>query len=178
MLSKNGSSGDERKKKWIRLFSQRNADEKCWSWLMQYHWQDIYKKKTTERITHRFYWPTLHRDIADYCRSCDTCQKFKCQQAPMVPLPIVEEPFARIAMDIVGPLPRSRSGNRYVLVICDYATRYPEAVALKSIDAENMAAELVTSFSRVGILKYLRIKEVILIPSCLQRCTVSSTSRH
>ena len=54
-------------------------------------------------------------------------------------------------MDIVGPLPRSRSGNRYVLVICDYATRYPEAVAMRTIDAENVAEELVKLFARVGI---------------------------
>lgn len=37
---------------------------------------------------------------------------------------------------IVGPLPRSRLGKRYVLVICDYATRYLEAIPLRSIDAE------------------------------------------
>ena len=54
-------------------------------------------------------------------------------------------------MDIVGPLPRSRSGNRYVLVICDYATRYPEAVPVRSIDAENIAEELIKLFARVGI---------------------------
>ena len=54
-------------------------------------------------------------------------------------------------MDIVGPLPRSRSGNRYVLVICDYATRYPEAIALHSIDAEHVAEELIKVFSRVGV---------------------------
>ena len=54
-------------------------------------------------------------------------------------------------MDIVGPLPRSRSGNRYVLVICDYATRYPEAVAMRTIDAENVGEELVKLFARVGI---------------------------
>ena len=64
-----------------------------------------------------------------------------------------EDPFQRIAMDIVGPLPRSRSGNRYVLVICDYATRYPEAFPLKSIDTEHVAEALVTFFSRVGIAK-------------------------
>jgi transposase InsO family protein len=63
------------------------------------------------------------------------------------------QPFARIAMDIVGPLPRRRSGNRYVLVICDCATRYPEAVPLRSIDAEHVAEELVNLFSRVGIPK-------------------------
>ena len=36
-------------------------------------------------------------------------------------------------MDIVGPLSRSRSGNKYVLVVCDYGTRYPEAVPLWNI---------------------------------------------
>ena len=46
-------------------------------------------------------------------------------------------------MDIVGPLPRSRSGNKYILVLCDYATRYPEAIPLKSIDASHVAEELV-----------------------------------
>lgn len=50
-------------------------------------------------------------------------------------MPVVDEPFRRIAMDMVGPLDRSRSGNRYILVVCDYATRYPEAVPLKSTEA-------------------------------------------
>eukprot|EP00731_Ephydatia_muelleri_P004053 Em0002g229a len=61
------------------------------------------------------------------------------------------EPFSRIAMDIVGPLPRSRAGNKYILVICDYATRYPEAVPLKSIDAESVAEELIKVFARMGV---------------------------
>lgn len=73
------------------------------------------------------------------------------QRAPMIPLPIIEVPFQRIAMDIVGPLARSRSGKRYILVICDYATTYPEAIPLRSIDAEIIAEELVQFFSQVGI---------------------------
>ena len=71
--------------------------------------------------------------------------------SPMVPLPIISEPFRRMAMDIVGPLPRSRSGNRFVLVLCDYATRYLEAVPMRTVDAEAVADELVKVFSRVGI---------------------------
>ena len=54
-------------------------------------------------------------------------------------------------MDIVGPLPKSRSGKKYVWVISDYVTRYPEAVALISTDAEHIAEELVTVFSQVGV---------------------------
>ena len=60
-------------------------------------------------------------------------------------------PFQKIATDIVGSLPRSRSGKRYILVVCDYATHYPEAVALKSVHAEHIAEELVQLFARVGI---------------------------
>ena len=54
-------------------------------------------------------------------------------------------------MDVVGPLPRSRSGNKYILTICDYATRYSEAIPLPSTEASRIAKELVTLFSRVGI---------------------------
>ena len=54
-------------------------------------------------------------------------------------------------MDIIGPLPRSHSGKRYVLVICDYATRYPEAIPLHSTDASHIAEGLMGVFARVGI---------------------------
>ena len=92
--------------------------------------------------------------MADFCRQCSTCQKTshsRVCRAPLQPLPVISEPFSRIAMDIVGPLPRSYRGNRYILVVCDYATRYPEAISLKSIDAPHIAEELVTIFSRVGV---------------------------
>lgn len=111
-------------------------------------------KKTARCILQPFYWPSLHRDVAAFCRECETCQKSSHRgvaRAPMLPLPVVSVPFQRIAMDIVGPLPRNCSGNRYILVLCDYATRYPEAIPLKSIDAGHIAEELVTVFSRVGL---------------------------
>ena len=78
------------------------------------------KDKTARRILQRFYWPTIYRDVAKFCRSCGSCQKAagrKIMKAPLIPLPIITEPFTRIAMDVVGPLPRSSSGNRYVLVM-------------------------------------------------------------
>ena len=45
-------------------------------------------------------------------------------------------------MDIVGSLPHYSSEKRYILVICDYGTRYPEAVALRTIDANAVAEEI------------------------------------
>uniref|UniRef100_A0A1X7UTB7 Integrase catalytic domain-containing protein n=1 Tax=Amphimedon queenslandica TaxID=400682 RepID=A0A1X7UTB7_AMPQE len=93
-------------------------------------------------------------DVAYYCRSCSSCQKSSSKgvlQAPLVPLPIVATPFKWIAIDIVGPLPKSRSGKQYILVICDYATRFLEAIPMKSIDAAHITEELLHLFARVGV---------------------------
>ena len=65
----------------------------------------------------------------------------------LVLLPIIEKPFQRIAIDIVGPLTPSKSGNKFILVICDYSTRHPEAVPLKTIAVETIADELRKFFS-------------------------------
>jgi len=67
-------------------------------------------------------------------------------------MPLINSPFKRVAVDLVGPIaPVTDRGNRYILVMVDNATRYPEATALKSIEAETVAEELVTMFTRVGI---------------------------
>lgn len=94
------------------------------------------RDKTAWRILQRFYWPTLYNDVAKYCRQCPECQKAvkqRVHQAPLIPLPMIEEPFARIAMNIMGPLPHSRAGHCYLLVVCEYATQYPEAIPMKSM---------------------------------------------
>lgn len=70
-------------------------------------------------------------------------------------LVLLPEPFKRIAMDIVGPLPRSCSGKRFILVIYNCATRYPEVVALRIIDTNTVAEELVKFFARVGVSEIL-----------------------
>ena len=54
-------------------------------------------------------------------------------------------------MDIVGPLEKSSSGHEYILVICDYATKFPEAVPLRSIKTPKIINALVNLFTRVGI---------------------------
>ena len=67
-------------------------------------------------------------------------------------MPLIDTPFRRVAVDIVGPIhPITEQGNRYILTIVDYATRYPEAVALPRIESERVAEALFTVFSRVGV---------------------------
>jgi hypothetical protein len=95
-------------------------------------------RRTVDRVTAEFYWPGITSDIKRYCRSCDICQRTvpKRQQirAPLGKMWVIDIPFRRVAVDIVGPLvPITDKGNRYILTLVDYATRYPEAVALPSI---------------------------------------------
>ena len=54
-------------------------------------------------------------------------------------------------MDIIGPLLRSNNGNKYILTICDYATRYPEALPIPDTEAITIAKELVSVFAKVVI---------------------------
>ncbi|XP_036065872.1 uncharacterized protein LOC118598010 [Oryzias melastigma] len=112
------------------------------------------KHRTMKRIRKHFYWPGLSKDVATFCRSCPQCQLTSIRvpsRAPLQPLPVITTPFERIGMDIVGPVERSKSGNRYMLVITDYATKYPEVFPLKSIQAKAVAYCLVQFFSRVGL---------------------------
>src|SRR3954447_16771290 len=50
----------------------------------------------------------------------------------------VREPFERIGIDFVRPLERTKKGNRYILVITDYLTKWPEAKAMKEATANNV----------------------------------------
>lgn len=57
---------------------------------------------------------------------------------------LIDMPFKPVATDLVGPMsPPSEDGHRYILILVDYATRYPEAVPLKNIDTETVAEALV-----------------------------------
>ena len=112
--------------------------------------------KTLQRIMARFYWPGIWADVRRWCAACPECQLVNhpaTPKAPLRPLPLVEVPFERLGMDLIGPLDRSARGYRFVLVLVDYATRYPEAVPLRNISAKSVAQALFQVISRVGIPK-------------------------
>ncbi|XP_070188629.1 uncharacterized protein [Littorina saxatilis] len=112
-------------------------------------------KKTHDRLWQSFYWPGMGGDIRRYVQSCDACQralpKGRIHKVPLGKMPLIDEPFKRLAVDIVGPLTISERKNRYILVTVDYATRYPEATPLPSIEAERVAEALWEMYTRVGV---------------------------
>ena len=115
-------------------------------------------KKTEDRIHMNFFWPGLHEDVTSFCRSCDVYQKTVARgsvpQAPLRDMPSIDQPFKRVAIDLVGPIAlASDKGHRYILTLVDYATRYPEAVSLKNIATETVAKALLDIYSWVGVLE-------------------------
>ena len=110
---------------------------------------------TIHKIQTQFYWPGLTEDVARFCKSCDVCQKTiekgRITKVPLGRMPIIEVPFQRVAIDLVGPLhPPTERGHRYILTVVDFATRYPAAIPLKSISTVEVAEALITVYSRVG----------------------------
>ncbi len=111
---------------------------------------------TLNRLMARFFWPGIHENVRRWCAACRECQLVNppaSPKAPLRPLPLMQVPFERIGMDLIGPLERSARGHRFALVLVDYATRYPEAVALRNISAKSVAEALFSMISRVGIPK-------------------------
>ena len=113
-------------------------------------------RKTQDRIWRHFYWPGMSEEIRRWCASCERCQKTtqkgRVKKVPLGEMPLVEEPFRRVAADLIGPIsPPSDRKHRFILVVVDYATRYPEATPLKNIDAESVAEALWTMWTRVGV---------------------------
>ena len=101
-------------------------------------------KNTIDRITSSFYWPGITSDVTRFCPSCEICQKTvskrKVTKVPLGEIPIVDVPFHRVEVDLIGPItPVSDNGNRYILTIVDFVTKYPEAVALPRIEIERVA---------------------------------------
>lgn len=117
--------------------------------------------KTYDRVLRHFFWPGLKRDVAKFCRTCHICQVVgKPNQviapAPLRPIPAMGEPFEHVLVDCVGPLPKTRSGNQFLLTIMCIATRYPEAIPLRKITAQSVVKALIKFFSTFGLPKTLQ----------------------
>ena len=104
--------------------------------------------KTLGRLQTQFYWQGMANDVATYVKKCRSCQERKSPMnkkvAPLRPNNWAQRPFEMVSMDILGPLPTTIMGNRYLLVFTDYFTRWVEVIPLPDQKAETIAREFVT----------------------------------
>ena len=111
-------------------------------------------KKTYKKIQQRFYWYMMKDSVKDHIRSCSKCgARKRPQRLPRAPLHEfqVGAPLDRIVTDILGPLPLSNNGNKYILLVQDQFTRWIEAYAIPDQTASTVAHKIVYEFiSRYG----------------------------
>ena len=112
-------------------------------------------KKTLSKVRQSYYWPGLQRDVRQYVADCEKCQKSKDPlKTPRAPMQIVgaSRPMERIATDILGELPVTDKGNRYILVVSDYYTKWTEAFPMPNMEARTVADIIVREVvSRFGV---------------------------
>ena len=79
----------------------------------------------------------------------------KIPRQPLQPtcIPAFEEPFSTVLNYCVGHLPKSKSGNEYLLTIMCTSTRFPEAITLRNIKAKTIVKALIKFFTLVGLPK-------------------------
>jgi len=90
----------------------------------------------------RYYWPRAGKDVEAWVRCCERCAVSK-KGPHRRKHPLIQEisgaPFHRVAFDIIGPLPETNDGYRYILVMVDYFTKWAEAYPLTNRYAVDIA---------------------------------------
>lgn len=106
--------------------------------------------KTFHRIRQNYYWNNIKAQVQEFIRNCRECQlkklvRLKTRQ-PMVLTDTPGFAFDKIAMDVMGPLPKTKHDNKYILTIQDLLTKYSIAVPMENTSAITTAEAFVNNF--------------------------------
>jgi len=113
--------------------------------------------KTTARIMQRYWWPGMRAQVRAFINQCPFCLSYRRLNVRnhWLSMP-VGTPFEVVAMDIFGPLPKTRRNNTHILVLIDHHTRWIECQAMTEPTARKVAEILFQRWiSRWGVMRVL-----------------------
>ena len=105
-------------------------------------------EKVLEKARSLFYWPQMKKKIELYIQQCDLCaaRKLKKRKHAYLGGNQLGEPMERISLDILGPLPVTDKGNKFVLVITDLYSKWTEAFGVPDQEAKTIANVFLNEF--------------------------------
>ena len=153
------------------LLHIRKANDVQWRLVLPPDWREVAmthyhdnptgghngKDMTHGKIKTRYWWPNMRSRIDAWVDTCGICGQCRGpnprHRATLQPIE-VNEPFHRIAIDIVGPLPPTLRGNRFILVIVDVFSKWSEAISLPNHTAKQVATAILQNWiARYGVPK-------------------------
>ncbi len=112
-------------------------------------------RATRRLVATRMVWRGMKADVGRWCRDCQHCARGKVTTqatAAEQPIPIPQQRFSHIHVDLVGPLPVSALGYTYLFMIIDRSSRWLEAIPLKTMDSQACVDALAeTWIARFGV---------------------------
>ena len=105
--------------------------------------------KTLEKVRRRFYWHDMREDLENHVGRCGPCAEVndpsKLPKAPLINIKS-GHPLQRVAIDIVGPTPRSSSGHEWLLVVSDHFTKFAQAFPVRNTSAVTLAKKVMDEY--------------------------------
>lgn len=106
-------------------------------------------RKTLYKIKTRYYWPGMSKDVKNYVKCCEICQTCKpinyVLRGEMGQPKDPKSPWRMLSVDLVGPLPRSKGGFSYILVVLDVFSKFVLIHPLKKATADTVIKFLETN---------------------------------
>jgi hypothetical protein len=96
--------------------------------------------KVLSKMQRKFYWSSMYLDTKEFINRCVQCARFRYGpnlRAKLQPIQAIA-PFHMLGVDVIGPLPKSKNGNQYIVCFMDYFTKWPEAFATKDQTAKTL----------------------------------------
>jgi Integrase core domain/Integrase zinc binding domain len=95
-----------------------------------------------QTVRKTFFWPRIAEDVYETVRQCDLCARNRISEKrktnPLKLFP-ANGPLKSVAVDILGPLPRTKHGSRFLLVISDRYSKVTKTVPLRTVTALSVA---------------------------------------
>ena len=105
--------------------------------------------KTLEKVRRRFYWHGMRENVENHTRRCGPCAQVndpsKLPRAPLINIKS-GNPLQRVAIDIVGPTPRSSLGHEWLLVVSDHFAKFAQAFPVRNTSAVTLAKKVMDEY--------------------------------